>query len=157
MPATVLKRNGPNYYEAGGELLKQPTRGSARAAARSATMVYKHVMSPLECYLEIYAHRQTAHDLRKTAKHREDQITAEADLVHFQNHLKECTGVGEVVSGLSDKEMRALRAFFEMTCGYGWLRRGGWIGRAPSRKEKQIPFFAIDPANWCGSVGSLFF
>lgn len=113
-------------------------------------MPLKGVMSPLECCLEIYAHRQTALEMRKNAKHREDQISAEADLVHFQNNMKECNGVGEVASGLSDKEMRALRAFFEMTCGYGWLRRGGWIGRAPSRKEKQIPFFAVDPANWSG-------
>ena len=80
----------------------------------------KHIYSPLECYLEIYAARQVVQHSRKNAKHREDQIQAEADLVHFQNHLKECTGIpGEVDSGLSKKEMHALVAFFEMTCGYG--------------------------------------
>ena len=68
----------------------------------------KHIYSPLECCLEIYAARQVVQHSRKNAKHREDQIQAEADLVHFQNHLKECTGIpGEVDSGLSKKEMHA--------------------------------------------------
>ncbi|KAH8070688.1 hypothetical protein JL720_11692 [Aureococcus anophagefferens] len=130
----------------------------------------KHMYSPLECYLEIYAARQVVQHSRKNAKHREDQIQAEADLVHFQNHLKECTGIpGEVDSGLSKKEMHApgqeksanfkgsavfhshaLVAFFEMTCGYGWARRSGWVGRAPTRKIKPVPFFAVDPSNWYG-------
>jgi len=111
----------------------------------------KHIYSPLECYLEIYAARQVVQHSRKNAKHREDQIQAEADLVHFQNHLKECTGIpGEVDSGLSKKEMHALVAFFEMTCGYGWARRSGWVGRAPTRKIKPVPFFAVDPSNWYG-------
>ena len=62
----------------------------------------KHYYSPLECYLEIYGARQIVKHARKHAAHREDQIQAEADLVHYQNALKETTGIpGEVDSNSS--------------------------------------------------------
>ena len=81
--------------------------GLEAGAPRSFAM--KHYYSPLECYLEIYGARQIVKHARKHAAHREDQIQAEADLVHYQNALKETTGIpGEVDSNLSRKEMHAL-------------------------------------------------
>ena len=109
---------------------------------------------PLTCALDVWQARKDARKKAETCKNDEDFLTSQADLVFHLNRLKTSTGLAEKKSELVDERVEtwALREFFEKAGGFGWLRRGGWIGRAPAKKARAVPFFALDCSHWEGVV-----
>ncbi|KAJ8613031.1 hypothetical protein CTAYLR_004059 [Chrysophaeum taylorii] len=105
----------------------------------------------VEAAMESWSAKQRASEVRKSAKStRDDRLNAEADVVHFANRVRELTGHAESKLEVDQTERETLVSIFEATGGYGWHRRGGWVGRAGTRRQRAVPYFAIQPRFWEG-------
>jgi len=108
-------------------------------------------MSPYQLHCELYLCQEKVERLRQepTATHH-DVNNTKADLMFFENAYREATGFSVYYSDVPPAVATALRTFFEETCGYGWVRRQGWVGRGRTRTARAVPVCAIDPQAWDG-------